>query len=491
MSEIDDLRSAMGPTEEGVNAEAFGTTVWQECVADSGTRAVLSDWTAQDFANIYVRFLPHLESHARRYLDNPTHVEEVVQDAFLYLMTSLPELDSELGVLKFLKWKVKMLSIDVVRLSHGKSVVALDTSHENSLASEEEISESIERAEDAAVVSLALSKLNPRHREVIVRSVYEEKSASELASELGLSENATRQLLLRAKRSFRVALVGETDVKGMNLTEILSLAARKSKQAAIRVSAFILVVGVSAGIYSQFDLPSAQPGADQVVSSPTRDEETNLTPLPAPGFESRVADATQGVDDTIFAELTPMAGEPVSVNEELIQPEPEPEAEPATDTTAIPTNGVDAANLREIETLSAAWFGTATSNQPEVAIDHESAAGELQVHSSSGFSAFVGLDPAAASQVNYLYLRLSVGEYILTAVPQRILVRHEDLPEGGTRIFIGAADLIVGDLDGALGNLSYDASTQLRLGIQIEFDMFVMGSISENVSMELLELGQS
>jgi RNA polymerase sigma-70 factor (ECF subfamily) len=57
--------------------------------ADENVDGNLKNWTAQDFASIYVRFRPHLERHARRYLTNPVQAEEVVQDAFLYLMTSL------------------------------------------------------------------------------------------------------------------------------------------------------------------------------------------------------------------------------------------------------------------------------------------------------------------------------------------------------------------------------------------------------------------
>jgi len=57
---------------------------------DSEHGVILKDWSAQDFANIYVRFRPHLISHARKFLRAETQAEEVVQDAFLYLMTALP-----------------------------------------------------------------------------------------------------------------------------------------------------------------------------------------------------------------------------------------------------------------------------------------------------------------------------------------------------------------------------------------------------------------
>jgi len=467
--------------------EEFGLPEFKEHFADTLTPAVLKDWTAEDFASIYLRFRPHLERHAKRFLENPSQVEEVVQDAFLYLMTALPELDSELGVLKFLKWKVKMLSIDVIRLSRARSVVALD-SFENEFISEGNLSESIERAEDAAVVSLALSKLNPRHREVLVKSVYEERSASEMARELGLSENATRQLLLRAKRSFRVALVGEADVRGMKLTDILSLAARNSKRAAIRVSAFLALVGMGAGILSQFDVLQFQPEAARVVSMPARDNAPYLAPPAVANVEPKSSNDIQVFDETVLDRKTQIPSSQAAVDDVLSPPKSE--AELASEDTAIPADADDAM-MTALETVSAAWLGRVASTQTESAVNSEIVAGEVQVHSSSGFSAFVGLDPAAASSVGYVYLRLNAGDYVLTAVPQRILVSHEDRVDGGARIFIGAADLIVGDLDGALGHLSYDASRQLRLGIQISFDVSDSGEFEENVSMDLLELGES
>ena len=111
---------------EAETDEEFGLPEFKEHFADTLTPAVLRDWTAKDFASIYVRFRPHLERHARRFLVNPSQVEEVVQDAFLYLMTSLPELDSELGVLKFLKWKVRLLCLDIIRVSSRVNQTPLD-----------------------------------------------------------------------------------------------------------------------------------------------------------------------------------------------------------------------------------------------------------------------------------------------------------------------------------------------------------------------------
>lgn len=235
--------------------DAFGLPEFRDHLAETLTPAILKDWTAAEFASIYVRFRPHLERHARRFLQNPDQVEEVVQDAFLYLMTTLPELDSELGVLKFLKWKVRLLSLDVIRLNTRASLAPLE--EQPDIAAEvPELSQDLERADDAAVVALALAKLQPRHREVLIASLYEEKSNEVVASQMGLTENATRQLLFRARSSFKKALIGEADSQGMSASELLSLAARKAARESGRygsaVGVVLLTLTVSFGVLPNF-----------------------------------------------------------------------------------------------------------------------------------------------------------------------------------------------------------------------------------------------
>jgi RNA polymerase sigma-70 factor (ECF subfamily) len=113
-------------------------------------------------------------------------------------------------------------------------------------AEDEELIADLERAEDSAVIRLALAKLNPRQREALVASVYEEKTTEEVAGQLGLSENATRQLLFRARSSFKKALVGEVEIQGKSLSQVLTIAAKKAaydaKENAAKVGAFIVLV---------------------------------------------------------------------------------------------------------------------------------------------------------------------------------------------------------------------------------------------------------
>ena len=218
--------------------------------------AVLKDWSAQDFANIYTRFRPHLERHARRFLRSQHQVDEVVQDAFLYLMVTLPELDSEIGVLRFLKWKVRLLCLDVIRAS-GRAIINNIDEIAEPASQDAEVGSEMEHIEDAAIVRLALSKLNSRHREVLLASMYEEKSTREIAAQVGLTENATLQLIFRARAAFKKALLGaDIDTTGMSVSAILSVAARKAAEEAKKVGAqamvFVLFMVLAVGAFVNF-----------------------------------------------------------------------------------------------------------------------------------------------------------------------------------------------------------------------------------------------
>lgn len=272
------------PLEALLDAESddeFGLPEFRSHFADDLKPAKLKDWTAQDFASIYVRFKPHLDRHARRFLRDQIQVEEVVQDAFLYLMTTLPELDSELGVLKFLKWKVRLLSLDVIRASSRNRNVPIGENEEFE-SKELSATEQVERAEDAAIVQMALAKLQPRHREVLIATVYEEKATEVVAAQMGLSENATRQLVFRARSAFRRALIGEAETAGLGMGQILSIAARKAaKEAGKQIAAvgtFVLVLITGFALW-----PRLAP-VDQLAIEPEPTSTSSTQPFPAPSF---------------------------------------------------------------------------------------------------------------------------------------------------------------------------------------------------------------
>ena len=242
----------------------------------AGKPVKLAEWSAQDFSSIYLRFRPHLERHARRFLNNPSQVDEVVQDAFLYLMVSLPELDSEIGVLRFLKWKTRLLALDVIRASGRAYINSIDDVQEPE-SKDPEVSTHLEQQDDAAVVRLALSKLNPRHREVLIASMYEEKTTEQIAAQVGLSENATRQLIFRARAAFKKALIGDIDTTGMSAAAILSVAARKAASEGKKVGAAALTL-IALVVMSLTAFPGlTRPATQQMAEAPATSEGSGST----------------------------------------------------------------------------------------------------------------------------------------------------------------------------------------------------------------------
>ena len=196
----------------------------------------LKNWDVEDFSLFFLENRDDLFKFARSLVSDVNLAEELVQDATLYVMTSLPELDSREGLIKFLKWKIRNLSVDYFRSQARKRESGLDEV-ENSIIVGSELDSELERAEDLAVIRNALSKISPRQREILLETSLGDKTREEIAVEQGLSDNAARQLLWRARHAFKLALVGEAQIAGKSAGEILSIAARKTSAEARKLAA--------------------------------------------------------------------------------------------------------------------------------------------------------------------------------------------------------------------------------------------------------------
>lgn len=269
---------------------------------------VLRDWTAQDFADLYVRYRPHLIDHAGKFLFDSGHAEEVVQDAFLYLMTALPSIDSEVGVLRFLKWKTRLLCLDLIRSQGKHHPMGADVLDEDLPSEELEVSERISRADDAAIVRLALAKLNQRQREALIATVYEEKSYEEASQQMGLSQNAFGQLLYRSKKAFKLALVGEASQLDLTVSEALSVAARRHRAGILSGASALTLIFMGWAFYAHpFD---SSPQSPAYLATPSQSEAgamlegalkvENSDPAPettaVPGVEPQTSNVTPSIE---------------------------------------------------------------------------------------------------------------------------------------------------------------------------------------------------
>ena len=435
---------------------------------DSEHGVTLKDWSAQDFANIYVRFRPHLISHARKFLREETQAEEVVQDAFLYLMTALPELDSELGVLRFLKWKTKMLCLDIIRSSQAglnNNMVPLP----DDVADETQPLDSLERADDAAIIRLALAKLNPRHREALIATMYEEKSHEEVAQQMGVGENAFRQLLFRARSSFRKALVGEAVVEGKSVSEIISIAARKNAKASAGLlgggGALILLVAL-------FLSPVApSPVQSDIASSPLATEAAPFVDVEtSPQSEQREqidAGSLDSSSDQSGASLPTgqpdVSGAEVNVREaiELVD-SPVSRADSAEDKSEL-----TALRASFARTLDSGFAQELAMNSEEVQKEFRVEQQTIVIDSGPDLTAYIAFDIATAEIVQHVSLiyRSELGD--LTAVPNNSAVTVERDDSGTYKVTYVATDFIFGDLGGAFGNVSVEDAPIRRSAIMV------------------------
>jgi RNA polymerase sigma-70 factor (ECF subfamily) len=218
----------------------------------------------------------------------------------------------------------------VIRASGRAYINSIDDVQEPA-SLDPEIYSSLEQQDDAAVVKLALSKLNPRHREVLIASMYEEKSTEQIASQVGLSENATRQLIFRARAAFKKALIGDVDTTGMSAAAILSVAARKAASEGKKVGAaaltLIALVVMSLTVFptlnrtptDQMAEAPANPGSSQDSGSASSGPIDDMPTESATGSEAG-SDAGQDSNASASASLNPAKSEEAKIAAVLESP---------------------------------------------------------------------------------------------------------------------------------------------------------------------------
>jgi RNA polymerase sigma-70 factor (ECF subfamily) len=486
------------PLEQLLDQESdaeFGPAEIHEHLDENSQPLVLRNWSGQDFANIYVRFHPHVLRQAKRYLTNHSQAEEITQDAFLYLMTSLPEVDSEIGVLKLLKWKVRLLALDLIKINSQASFAPIDNQPELSI-DDSEMSLELERADDAAIVALALAKLEPRQREALVASLYEEKATVQVAAQLGLNENATRQLVFRAKAAFKKALVGEAETRGLTVSEIISVAARKASKDAGKyvsvASALLLVLAVSIGV-----LPNLATSPEQLnANTPTvaaELEASSEAESEASAADSSVASsANTPVGDSLAssAELAPtpgidlangpVANNPASNNAELNNVE-------SLTTSVAPASLGSRADYTPFDP----WLldsiiergAISTSLLNEEVVPSSSSASLLSIISDQGLWADLQFQPATASPFQAVKVGIYVDDkhYFARTSQRDVLVLAEG-SRSETYVYVGSIDRLTDASGAGFDNTRLDGG-QVQITITIDTQT---GAVS-STSLELAE----
>lgn len=448
------------------------------------------NWSAEDVSKIYVRYRPHLESHVWRILGNRSQTEDVVQETFLYLLTTLPNLDSEVGVLRYLKWKSRMLALDLINLksSNQASLEQIDTANlmDTSLTPEM----SVELAEEAAIVQLALAKLQPRQRELLVATVLEERSTDEVASRMGLSKNALRQLNFRARQSFRRSLESEVEARGLSLNEFLGSSIRKilegSKSGIARGGAAILLVVVSVlggfqlvqhdGLNASNNTIILSQSQKESALEPTTSENGNFDDLDIRGQLNPLAEdalAPENLGPAIES-ANPSRGKlEVPIEESL------PDLVGQSPESQEGKGALEASGQRESDANNLAVFTSVFNNDLASRLGRESISdwssraetNSLQLQNSSGFQVEFVYDLEADNPIQFTWISFAVDEVPYIAVPKVSFSKVRALETGYVLDYV-ATDLVIGDVVGELGNVASNDTDLSKAAVfaQIYFD---------------------
>jgi RNA polymerase sigma-70 factor (ECF subfamily) len=141
-----------------------------------------------------------------------TLAEDVVQETFMFALTRRADYDPARGSLA--TW-LTVLSRNVIRdhlRAHHRSDVLqgawerIDATLAQTFAAMAEAplpGEVLERAETRDLVHMAVANLPEQYRKALTRKYVDGESLETLSGELGISVDATKSLLARARRAFR------------------------------------------------------------------------------------------------------------------------------------------------------------------------------------------------------------------------------------------------------------------------------------------------
>jgi RNA polymerase sigma-70 factor (ECF subfamily) len=308
-----------------------------------------------------------------------------------------------------------------------------------------------------------------------------------------LNENATRQLVFRAKAAFKKALVGEAETRGLTVSEIISVAARKASKDAGKyvsvASALLLVLAVSIGV-----LPNLANSPEQLNAT---------TPTIATELETSSgvgADADAGATDGSAANSAS-----TSVGDSL-----------ASSAELAPTAGIDLANgpvannppsnnaeLNNVESLTASvafaslgsradytpfdpWLLDSIIEQGAIStnllggkvVTSSGSASLLSVISEQGLWADLQFQPAASIPFQAVIVGIYVDgkQYFARTSQQDLIVLAED-SRTETYVYVGSIDLLT-DVSGARYDNTRLDGGQVQITITVDTQTGVVSSTS-------------
>ena len=149
------------------------------------------------FERIYEQFYPRVYSYILRKINNTHDAEDMASDIFVYCYHHFSDYDPEKASVA--TWLYLIVNSRVKNYFRDKKVTVDIQTMENILLAEDPTPvDAVELEEERAVLAQALEMLPATQRKIVILRYFYDKSAPEIARQLGISPGNVRTTLSRA-----------------------------------------------------------------------------------------------------------------------------------------------------------------------------------------------------------------------------------------------------------------------------------------------------
>ena len=428
----------------------------------------VSVWSALDLSQFFVSNRTLLVNQLAREFGGRDRAEELVQEAFLYVLTAMPELQTELDLRRYIRWKARNLALD--QLKGGPAKVEARPITDDITSNRSSPEEVAIRSDEFAVIQLAISRLDARQRLALVRSAIQDHSHEQIGEELGITENAARQLVFRARTNFKKILAGEAYVAGMSMSQILGVASRKALSQASRVASIVLVfigLGLAVSLGTDSGANSFVAGEADGLSQMNNPQ----APMVVDAQPNELPTETPKESNLGFRE----SDEPNLDLDIVDNPERDTPADSlVADQRAAqaPPESSEAKPLPSAENSLAAFadltFDFSLKTQARLSSSsYEDQVRRISIDLPGGNEIHMGFRNGSLSP-EFVLLSYRAGDLEVIAVPTEVIASIEDSGSETPVLSIAATNFVVGDLSGFFDNVSTSSTLFYSAALVLE-----------------------
>jgi RNA polymerase sigma-70 factor (ECF subfamily) len=253
--------------------------------------------TPADFERFYAEYAPRVRAYVRRRMRSANQVDDIVQETFLRAHRNAERFDTTKAVWPWLATIASNLIVDASRLrSSGETPVELRVIDGAQTGADP--ADHFQASQRRAAISSALGALPSRQRRVLVLRELDGMRYDAVAEQEGLSVDAVKALLKRARVGFRETYSNLASERG--LWGIALLPGYALRRAAGRLGPWVdkladmggapvaaamvaTVIGAS-GIGLFGDAPSSRSIGDRPIVATTAGTAGRLAPVPLPAI---------------------------------------------------------------------------------------------------------------------------------------------------------------------------------------------------------------